>query len=505
MKKIVSVIKKITDIFYVAIMYLIVVAATGTMISEALIAGVLFMPLLFWGFRFCIRNQGFFTERNLRNIYIMISIISLTATFIMALWLRVERSWDWGQLLYTATEYVLNGTIDNVEYYVRCPNNKGMLWFLIRLFRFVKIVYPEAGYMVFKAVSIVVSCMFVQLSVAFLHQSALLLWNRKKAYVVGIMGKLCLPLYLYATFLYTDTVGIFLLSVLLYGCLRFKKEAVFNKKIIQGILIGVMAVLAYETKVLIFILFIAMVIDGLYLAVQDKKHIKYLMIMLLFALVSAGAVHSYFNRYSDKELDYRYRFPMTHWVMMGLGWGGYSQNDVDFTRSFVTYDEKKEANIQEIKKRMGGYGFCGMIKHIFNKKVVRTYGNSCLGGDDYVGRKPVKKSIFQRIFTQGGDMHWLCLVYTWIYHTSVLVGMLLSGVFALGDGKNVTGKMQDFLRMAFTGLFLFLCVWECNSRYLFTFIPLMVMVAMDGWFRLIKTIKNINCIKSRRSVLLQKD
>ena len=57
---------------------------------------------------------------------------------------------------------------------------------------------------------------------------------------------------------------------------------------------------------------------------------------------------------SDEKMVDRYRFPVTHWIMMSLNsdYKTHVDEDVDFTMSFDTYDAKKQANIREIKARL---------------------------------------------------------------------------------------------------------------------------------------------------------
>ena len=96
----------------------------------------------------------------------------------------------------------------------RYPNNEFWLAFLVILFKIVRMFYASATIETFKTVSIVVSCVFVQLTIFFIHKTAKLVWNEKKAFVVGIITVCCLPLYLYAMFAYTDTSGM-LLAILM--------------------------------------------------------------------------------------------------------------------------------------------------------------------------------------------------------------------------------------------------------------------------------------------------
>lgn len=87
----------------------------------------------------------------------------------------------------------------------------------------------------------------------FIHKTAKLVWNEKKAFVVGIITVCCLPLYLYAMFAYTDTSGMLLAILMLYFYIKYNKTD-GRANIVYTILIGIVAGISYKIKVTIFIL-----------------------------------------------------------------------------------------------------------------------------------------------------------------------------------------------------------------------------------------------------------
>ena len=89
-----------------------------------------------------------------------------------------------------------------------------------------------------------------------------------------------------------------------------------------------------------------------------------------------------------------------------------------------------------------------------------------MAGDDYAGRFPVDENgIWQRVFTFHGSDHWIGLIYSWLYYIVLI-------------------------RIALFGIILFLSIWECNSRYLVAFIPVLIMTSADGIFMTREKIKN---------------
>ena len=69
--------------------------------------------------------------------------------------------------------------------------------------------------------------------------------------------------------------------------------------------------------------------------------------------------------------------------MIGLhGNGTVTSKDNAYTRSFKTKEEKKEANIKEIKRTINSYGIAGLIKH----SIIKIPTTWSLGSSTYQKR-----------------------------------------------------------------------------------------------------------------------
>ena len=60
-----------------------------------------------------------------------------------------------------------------------------------------------------------------------------------------------------------------------------------------------------------------------------------------------------------------------------------------------------------------------------------------------------------------------------------IAGLALAGFFAFLE-KTERSSVFSVSRLTLLGIFLFLSIWECNSRYLVCFIPVMILTASDG-------------------------
>ena len=485
---------KAFHVLYMILMCDVLAAAAYNMFLGFYSIGLTGMLLLYILYR--IRSEAKFSDRpgkdgrrrikNLdnRTIWAIAKGISIAFMLVTAFGLRVNYSWDWGVVIQSAAFYVESGDVlfDPV-YFARYPNNCFFLYLLIGLFKAVKFFYHAAGMQTFTNVSIVVNCLLIQLSITYLYKTSKLLWGEKKALRVGIISLLCIPFYLYSQFLYTDTLGMLLGAMLLFYYFKLKNETVRNSKILYAVVLGIIAAVGFNVKVTVLIVWIAILAEMIW-SNRDWKRLGLAAIMMLCLLVAniliQGLVQTEFSL-SD-ELKDTYEFPLTHWVMMGLrGNGGYSQEDVDFTVSAGSYREKRQANIEMIKARLNEMGASNLIKHIFFVKMRYTWGDSCLYGDNKVSRFPENEDgVFQKIFTYDGEWYKYCMQYTWAYHFIMILGVFLSGWYAMRkDGS------QDLLvgRIAIVGYILFLSVWECRSRYLLTCLPILILVSWDGFFR----------------------
>lgn len=470
----------------------ILILVTWNMLRHSVLTIVFLIPALIVLLRILKRTPKKMTDEDCKRAWIAVQAVSAIMMVIIAFGLEVVFSWDWGQLIITADHFVNTGEFDNVYYYARYPNNQFWLMILIWMFKFIRVFIPSADIEVLKDISIILSCIFVQLTIFGIYRIARRVWNEKKAFLTGLMAVVCLPLYLFAQYAYTDTSGMLAGVLLVYLYVRMRQSEGTKKKVFL-FLLGLAAALTYEIKVTVFIVFIAVIADSITRIKSIKEYLVKVVIVtaaLVIAMTAFGKVVS-LNIKIDKEIAENYKFPLTHWVMMALNeQGGYSQEDVDYTASKSTYEAKKEANIKEIKKRIKDYGASGMMKHIGYTKVIRTWGYGSLSGDDYVNRYPSDvNGICYNLFALGGKYNLPSQIYMNVYHFVLITGILLSAVLSIRRKKEEQGLLVT--RIAVFGLMMFMCIWECNARYLVAMLPILIMTSADGLLMLSEKLQGI--------------
>ena len=397
------------------------------------------------------KSYLYLNEDKLEKLYFILRVLSFLFMLYIAWNLRasIYSTWDYGAILNDSIQIAKTNNLERYAYYARYPNNLLLLFILEKVFRIVLIIVPDISVEGLQSCSIILSFVCVQLAISILYITLRQLWGKKKASLTGIVLLGAAPLYLYATFAYTDTLSLPLVVGQVYLYAKFKSEGKGDLKIF----IKSVALICVTGVVTIF-----------------------LMNSVLLREYKIGP-----------ELKDQYQFPYAHWVMMMLNdSGGYNQEDVDYTESFDSYKEKNEADIYKIKERIKSRGIAGTIKHIFGVKILRTWGLGSMGGDDYIARLPAYKNPLQSIFCQDGKYHNVYLIYVQSYHLLMLFWI---AYYLLVNIQIQEKQIENVVVTSVWGLAAFLCIWECNSRYLVQMLPLLVLVMMRGIYKFLEKSK----------------
>lgn len=502
MKKILN---GVFDVFFLFVSILVFLTAFSQMTVQSPVSGLLVIVAAIVFSFLCIKKTDIVEKIGCEKIWWILRIVSLAVMFKFAFSLEVGFSWDWSRLIKSAYVYGTEGRMDRADYYARYPNNQFWLICLVSLFKFLKLFVKDISITFFKHVTMAVSVVVLQIAIEFIYRSAKLIFSEKKALLAGIMALFCLPFYLYSGFFYTDTPSILLISIMIFLYLKILNSESKKTQIILCVLLGFVGAITYFIKVIAVIVFVAILIGIIFTKIIPKQFICFFLISVATLGLTVKAINVAIepicrNDFGiTEEMREKYEFPPTHWIMMGLGYGGYSQEDVDYTDSFGTLEEKKEANINEIKNRLENYGLSGFLKHTFIDKVTRTFANSTLAGDDYVSRKAIyPNGIIQKIFSAKGNFHAVEYAYSWTYHIIILLGILLSAIESLKQTPSKQNRQLLACRIAFFGIFAFMLIWECNSRYIYVFTPVLILLATDGLSSFANTVKRISSKRAKK-------
>ncbi|MCR4689864.1 MAG: glycosyltransferase family 39 protein [Lachnospiraceae bacterium] len=409
--------------------------------------------------------------------------VSAVRSFVLGFSLRTEYSsytWDWVRIVTDCARCVTEEGTFPASYYAEYPNNRFICVLLTGFFRLVQKISPGISYDGLITASVFLSSLSVVLSVWILYAAVRVFAGEKEAFLFSVVSCLYTPLYLYATFAYTDTLSLPFISLGLLFFALFQKSAGEQQSGREAVCIALCGMcfgLGGEVKTMAFIYLIAVVIT--LLISEDRLPVKNLLILAAGAFLViflSGKMAGRMFPYSQEEYD-RYRFPAEQWIFMSLnpdGSGGYNGDDVHLAENTENYEARKALCREMLKGRVSQLGLKGTLEKMFYTKQLRTWTNPALSGDDYIMREPMGKGFLRKLYGKKKKLHKKFMIGMEALHLLLLFGTMLS-VFPSGNQR----KETLLLRISLVGIFLFLSIWECNSRYLYIFIPALLITSSE--------------------------
>lgn len=448
-------------------------------ITLVIICGILFTAGIVWLYSFMREKTLRMTRKEINRIFICIAGAVLIFQIISAFALKFTPNSDLGYVDRAARDFCQ--TWDKADlyrhlperhnnYFVRYTNNQALLVIL-------SLVYSAcskiSGTMPL-TVPVLINTLGLNISYILMYFIAGKIFKDKfTPLFCSVIGAGFSVFYTYTPYFYTDSMSMPFVMGSIYLFLCAAENPKMKTKIPQLIFSGFLLIAGYKIKGNVIIL---LPVFLLYLAVtctkiNRKAYFKTLCI-LLTGIIASTAVCSAFIRsfdIADKSELEEIQFPPTHWVMMGLhDRGGFYINDFWFTVNSGNYEQKQEANINEIKNRISDYGVSGMAKHIA-KKVSWTWGD----GTYFIGyylRKNADENAFKRFVTKSAGFKWYCSVYQFMLLFMILFSFI-SGSLSERQGKEI------FLKIVICGVYFFFLIWETRSRYLVNFSPVFIITA----------------------------
>lgn len=357
------------------------------------------------------------------------------------------------------------------SYFARYSNNNGCLILSIYVVNFLKLIKVDytLGFTIFNT-------LMIDLGILFTYLIGKKVKGDKFA-TKALMFCVLNPLnYLYIHWPYTVTYSLPFMTLLIFLALLLKeKNLSITKRIIYSVCFGLCLVCGYYIRPTIVIPLVAIVICAFIYLLLKREKLKNIIlptvIIALVSIISFVGIGSFNKMYVDNGDN---TFPVTHWIMMGLHRDGtVTTEDNDFTNSFPTSEEKKAANIEEIKKTLSSYGVSGLIRHTVNKIPI-TWSR---GESNYVIRMQQdanQNSLYKFIVGEKRDG---VILYCQAFRIVTLI-LCLFGLI-----KQLLKNKFDFsffnILLIFGGI-LFYIIWEAKSAYSVPFLPFLFILATYG-------------------------
>lgn len=441
------------------------------------------------------------------NICLMITTLLLLGVQIIVVWNVVFRtSWDPGAVWYGAHYVSLQDKagIESMAYYFSVYPNNLVLVFLYSVILKMNMLIGQPisnGTMLLAFFQ----CFLISISGILFFKTAKRIVGSKLAWIgyffyfvlVGLSGWILIP--------YSDSTGLIFPILILYIYLLIKETEDVKQKCIGAFMVLFLGYIGFQMKPMAAIVLIAMVaVEGLNFVSRSitekrivlKEDLKYVLsgimgITIAFILVNTAIKTMDFPVVTETVLGWQ------HHMMLGLNKdtnGGYSQADFDYSTSFETAKEQHAAEYLEIKQRLENFGVTGYLEH-FVKKSSRNYFDASYGWGG------LGDSFYTEIFPERGNK--LCSVlrslyydnkeenlykYQWFFRQILWYMVIFTMSFASWNKEGLDDK-KKVLILSVLGLMLYLQIFEAHPRYMFTFVPLYIIVGGMGVKNIMSKVK----------------
>lgn len=452
-----------------------------------LFGGILFISILvvtlYWMWSHVLKNK------NLGNKALLFFSILLLLFQSYCVWnYFFTTGWDVWTIMAASEAVAHGGSLqDYQEYFSVYPNNLLLVWLygtLIRFFDLVKINF-RIGILFFQCVLswgtglILFGCV------------EKILKSRHAAWFAWILYLILVGMSPWVSIPYSDSIGLIFPIFILWLYIRAREENT-NKKCLYVGIIGLLTMIGYRIKPQIVIVVIAICIISLVYMLRDLKQILKMFISMSAGLLIAMILVSTCIQSLNMEVNSNRTYGITHFLMMGMNYsevnGVWNLEDVEFSGSFDTLKERKKANLQVTKERIKEMGIPGIV-HLMRRKILTNYndGTFCWGGEgsffwEILSKKNSCFAQFLRniYYTNNWDRGY----YKWFsnFELMVWIAILFLGILSVFQNK----KELSVIMLAVIGLTVFELLFEPRARYLYTYAPFYIILAVSGIQMIIK-------------------
>lgn len=433
------------------------------------------------------------------------SLILLVVQLFVAYHIFFYVDWDVTTVRKGASMFIEQGYMDyyTVNYLQVNPNNLGML-FLTTIPLWLGRIFSFNGY----GLLVVIGVILVNLSVLLCGKTLYLVTKEEKVAWLGFgVAGLLFGLSPWIMVPYTDIFSILLPISTLY--LYFLGKEKNWCPLLQWLGVIGIPILGYLIKPTNILVLIAIgLIELLYYKKQDwnwKKLMVIVVIAILFVVAKKGisiGLHQMYQVTPDESKEKT----MTHYAMMGwcsYEYGEYNPWDDEYTNSFPTKKEKQQGNLLRLKERLIEYGPKGTFDILTNKSL-KNFNNGSFGwgkewnfANQMVPRDSKISSFMRNLFYinkdnvdgqgihEGGNYYQVILLleqFLWIH---ILLGCMLC---IFGKEKS---KEQLLFMITALGIMIFVSMFECNARYLISYLPIFVITGVLGFLPIFRKAKLI--------------
>ena len=303
---------------------------------------------------------------------------------------------------------------------------------------------------------------------------------RGQLMMIAILS-LCLPVWLAASVLYTDTFSMPFVILALDCALRALTAQTGKKQAGFALFCGALTLVGGQIKMTAAIVLMAAAIVWL-LSMKPLRALALALACFAMMLGGGAAVRQVMlDRVIDPQVHAQQHTPTIHWIMMAIPTGDnpYGLNTGDYGITWGMMDEgaTKQEVMDSIYTRMKDRIYTLRYPNRLVKAALQKNASALCDGmfglTEMLDDKPVRENIVSAFVLEGRRFYAVCgAAATGVYMAHMLFALL--------------GCLRDIRRrdvslspayIAMFGMMLFLMIWEARSRYLLSFVPVLLLLS----------------------------
>ncbi|AZZ60602.1 hypothetical protein DSM07_04350 [Oenococcus sp. UCMA 16435] len=294
-----------------------------------------------------------------------------------------------------------------------------------------------------------------------------------------LLAALYFPFYGYALFFYTDGLAVLFPILTLWLLDRYFTAKHLGQRYLLVVALGLELWLGFWIKgnnaILLIALLLVMIIEHKFGWRQTI-----LSIIVITAIFTGSQMLS---KPIEKAYGYQEpvakKMPLLTWTM--IGWndktqGSSSHTDTAMIQQQATYKQKQQLAIQQIKQRIKSLGLKGTIYYLIHKfNLMWSHGD--LDATETLNQAQTYPKIFQYLYGSRKALlsSWDQMIYL------ILLASNLFFSYSLIKKRVHIDPTLSFSYLAILGIAVFhLIFWEAEARYVYTILPLLLLLASSG-------------------------
>jgi putative membrane protein len=360
--------------------------------------------------------------------------------------------------------YMLNyGKFSGERYFLVYPNNITPTIILYWIYRIAAFLHISEVWMLH------IFCFLVTTATIFLtyKTAGKLLTKQKQTIILGLMI-LYIPFQMYSLFYYSDTLMVIMVALIIYVLIPSDGSFIFRTKHIVAV--AILVAFAWNLRSNIIIILPALIVYLLFF--KWYKNLVLLLVTFGIAFVFFGKGFDMLWAHYGFWKDDGYRFPMLHWVMMGMSIQGGSYNWQDFQFTYLSQNKMTDDLGLFFNRLTHRPIFLNLLM-----VVLKIRGNWSDGTINYTNGT--------RALRDGDGFLWQ-LFYGSDNSFFIYISQMMYVVILFGMVYYIYKRRKEYITSCFLfqiiifGVFMFHLIWEAKPRYVYAWMPIIFILGAKG-------------------------